>query len=85
MRETEEKQNDKIEAEQVLEAGQEAADEEPAPEEPVPEKPADQFQRTRSLIGAEALQRLHDAKVLVFGVGGVGGLGARGSRTDRHC
>ena len=68
MRETEEKQNDKIEAEQVLEAGQEAADEEPAPEEP-----ADQFQRTRSLIGAEALQRLHDAKVLVFGVGGVGG------------
>ena len=73
MRETEEKQNDKIEAEQVLEAGQEAADEEPAPEEPVPEKPADQFQRTRSLIGAEALQRLHDAKVLVFGVGGVGG------------
>ncbi len=52
MRETEEKQNDKIEAEQVLEAGQEAADEEPAPEEPVPEKPADQFQRTRSLIGA---------------------------------
>ena len=73
MRETEEKQNDKIEAEQVLEAGQEAADEEPALEEPVPEKPADQFQRTRSLIGAEALQRLHDAKVLVFGVGGVGG------------
>ena len=33
----------------------------------------DRFQRTRSLIGAEALQRLHDAKVLVFGVGGVGG------------
>ena len=84
MRETEEKQNDKIEAEQVLEAGQEAADEEPAPE-----KPADQFQRTRSLIGAEALQRLHDAKVLVFGVGGVGGYVCealvRGSRTDRHC
>ena len=73
MRETEEKQKDKIEAEQVLEAGQEAADEEPAPEKPVPEKPADQFQRTRSLIGAEALQWLHDAKVLVFGVGGVGG------------
>ena len=69
MRETEEKQKDKIEAEQVLEAGQEAADEEPAPEEPAPEEPADQFQRTRSLIGAEALQRLHDAKVLVFGVG----------------
>lgn len=68
MRETEEKQSDKIEAEQALEAAQEAADEEPAPEEA-----ADQFQRTRRLIGAEALQRLHAAKVLVFGVGGVGG------------
>lgn len=33
----------------------------------------DQFQRTRRLIGEAALQRLHDAKVLVFGVGGVGG------------
>ena len=68
MRETEEKQSDRIEAEQALETAQEAADEEPALEEA-----ADQFQRTRRLIGAEALQRLHAAKVLVFGVGGVGG------------
>ena len=47
MRETEEKQSDKIEAEQALETAQEAADEEPALEEA-----ADQFQRTRRLIGA---------------------------------
>ena len=33
----------------------------------------DQFQRTRTLIGEEALKRLQNAKILVFGVGGVGG------------
>lgn len=33
----------------------------------------DRFQRTRRLIGAEALEMLHASKVLVFGVGGVGG------------
>ena len=33
----------------------------------------DQFQRTRTLIGDEALKRLQDARILVFGVGGVGG------------
>lgn len=33
----------------------------------------DQFQRTRTLIGDEALKRLQNAKILVFGVGGVGG------------
>lgn len=33
----------------------------------------DRFQRTRMLIGDEALAHLRDAKILVFGVGGVGG------------
>ncbi len=33
----------------------------------------DRFQRTRMLIGDEALVRLQSAKILVFGVGGVGG------------
>lgn len=33
----------------------------------------DRFQRTRMLIGDEAMQRLGNAKILVFGVGGVGG------------
>ncbi len=33
----------------------------------------DRFQRTRMLIGDEALTRLQDSKILVFGVGGVGG------------
>lgn len=37
------------------------------------EPEADRFQRTRRLIGAEALEMLHASKVLVFGVGGVGG------------
>lgn len=37
------------------------------------ESEADRFQRTRRLIGAEALEMLHASKVLVFGVGGVGG------------
>lgn len=35
--------------------------------------PPDRFQRTRMLIGDEAVQALGRAKVLVFGVGGVGG------------
>lgn len=33
----------------------------------------DQFQRTRRLIGEDALNRLKNAKILVFGIGGVGG------------
>lgn len=33
----------------------------------------DRYTRTRMLIGEAALARLHEAKVLVFGVGGVGG------------
>ncbi len=33
----------------------------------------DRFQRTRMLIGDEALVQLQSAKILVFGVGGVGG------------
>lgn len=39
------------------------------------ETPAEQdrFQRTRRLIGDEAMHRLANARVLVFGVGGVGG------------
>lgn len=37
------------------------------------EKNQDQFQRTRRLIGDDAMEALFAAKVLVFGVGGVGG------------
>lgn len=33
----------------------------------------EQFSRTEMLIGADALERLHRARVAVFGVGGVGG------------
>lgn len=32
-----------------------------------------QYSRTTLLIGPEALKKLHDSKVLIFGVGGVGG------------
>lgn len=32
----------------------------------------EQFERTETLIGAEALEKLHRAKVIIFGVGGVG-------------
>ena len=34
---------------------------------------SEQFVRSEILFGAEAMQRLHDARVAVFGVGGVGG------------
>ena len=34
---------------------------------------SDQFERTRTLIGQEKLDKLAAARVLVFGVGGVGG------------
>ena len=36
----------------------------------------DQFERTRMLVGDEALQRLRAANVLLFGVGGVGSFAA---------
>ena len=36
----------------------------------------DMFERTRRLIGAEALKALNDARVVVFGLGGVGGSAA---------
>lgn len=36
----------------------------------------DQFARTRLLLGEEAVQKLHDARVIVFGIGGVGGFTA---------
>ncbi len=36
-------------------------------------KVPEEFSRTASLLGEEALQKLFDAKVAVFGVGGVGG------------
>ena len=32
-----------------------------------------QFTRTQMLLGREAIERLHDAHVAIFGVGGVGG------------
>lgn len=34
---------------------------------------ADQFERTRMLLGEEAMKRLKKARVAVFGIGGVGG------------
>ena len=34
---------------------------------------ADQFERTRMLLGEEAMKRLNKARVAVFGIGGVGG------------
>lgn len=33
----------------------------------------DQYSRTQMLLGAEAMTKLHDSRVAVFGVGGVGG------------
>ena len=33
----------------------------------------DQFSRTQLLLGAEGIERLHRARVAVFGIGGVGG------------
>ena len=37
------------------------------------ERQEDQFQRTRMLMGSEAVDRLQQARVLIFGLGGVGG------------
>ena len=34
----------------------------------------DQYSRTQMLLGAEAMTKLHDSRVAVFGVGGVGGV-----------
>ena len=34
---------------------------------------ADQYSRTRLLLGADGLQRLRNARVAIFGLGGVGG------------
>lgn len=33
----------------------------------------DQYSRTRLLLGAEAMEKLHNSRVAVFGIGGVGG------------
>ena len=33
----------------------------------------ERFARTELLLGAEAMRRLKDARVAVFGIGGVGG------------
>ena len=34
---------------------------------------SEQFARTELLLGAEAMEKLHNSRVAVFGVGGVGG------------
>ena len=34
----------------------------------------DQYSRTQLLLGAEAMEKLHHARVAVFGIGGVGAL-----------
>ena len=39
----------------------------------------DQYSRTQLLLGAEAMEKLHRARVAVFGIGGVGGY------TGRRC
>ena len=39
-------------------------------------KPENAFSRTERLIGAGALEKLHQARVAVFGIGGVGGAAA---------
>ena len=33
----------------------------------------EQFSRTEILLGAEAMEKLYNARVAVFGIGGVGG------------
>ncbi len=38
----------------------------------------DQFARTRLLLGKDAVKRLHDVKVAIFGLGGVGSYAAEG-------
>ena len=37
------------------------------------ERQEDQFQRTRMLMGSQSVDRLQQARVLIFGLGGVGG------------
>ena len=37
---------------------------------------ADQYSRTRLLLGADGLEKLHNARVALFGLGGVGGYAA---------
>ena len=32
----------------------------------------DQYSRTQLLLGAEAMEKLHNSRVAVFGIGGVG-------------
>ena len=44
-----------------------------------------QFSRTQLLLGAEAMEKLANAKVAIFGIGGVGGrIHCRGARTHRN-
>ena len=38
-----------------------------------------QFSRTELLLGKEAMEKLKNAKVAVFGIGGVGGTGKKRS------
>ena len=38
----------------------------------------DQYSRTTQIIGHEAMQKLHESRVAVFGVGGVGGYAIEG-------
>ena len=33
----------------------------------------DQYSRTQLLLGKEAMEKLHNSRVAVFGIGGVGG------------
>ena len=33
----------------------------------------ERFKRTEALIGSDAVEKLHDSRVAIFGIGGVGG------------
>lgn len=44
----------------------------------------DQYSRTQLLLGAEAMEKLHHARVAVFGIGGVGGYTVEALGTQRR-
>ena len=45
----------------------------------------DQYSRTQLLLGAEAMTKLHDSRVAVFGVGGVGGYTVEALARSEMC
>ena len=49
----------------------------------------DQYSRTQLLLGKEAMEKLHNSRVAVFGIGGVGGYTvealAKPDRSGERC